>query len=575
MRALRSLAALFLLTAACTSGDEDATGGAGGSGANGSSSTGTPPMPGPISGPIARYDYVIDVDTDAAVSTVTIDVAAPGGDCVDLESALGPAGAVKWNQEDALVAEVNAGAYHVCGSPVAPGPLAIRTPTTLVKKTFFGLDVGLSKKKDMAGGDFTYAVSWVGGCDLFGPCDDDPGALASAPLEPARLAEFHFDLAHGAGTTVLCPGTMSEGPMGTHCDLVGAPTYSAVGWAADTKWVRKPFMTASGVEWVFYEVPGGNLAGSLDPATMKTFFDWIVGLFGPFPYGNELRFAAGPTAWLGFEHPANIVLLEDLDTTATDYADAVTHVTMHEITHQWAGDRTTLATPLDFVWKEATSEYVPYVFEDEHLPAGVADASRAYWRAIALLATYFPRPTDTPAPAVSKFYGDVYGPGPMVLYIQLEPLIGRPTVLAGLKAFLAEPGVRSVDDLRAALEAASGKDLKPYFDAWVFGAGEPEWPTFSIATTAAGNEVTVTLTQENASGKIYPCVVEVEVAGATETALATIDFGLDPKSTSASAKVTLAEPVVTTKLDPRNRLIARLKAATPLAKPTPKRVWIF
>lgn len=569
MRSFTFLAGLALLTVACGPSGDDASGGAGGKGTNSSSSTGAPPMPGPISGPVTRYDYVVDIDTDAAQSTVTIDVAAPGGDCVDLESALAPAGPVQWNPEgdqgDALVATTEGGVYHACGAPLAPGPLTIATPVTLVKKTFFGLDVGLSKKKDMAGGDFTYAVSWVGGCDLFGPCDDDPGTLA----------EFHFDLAHGAGTTVLCPGTMSEGAMGTHCDLTGAPTYSAVGWAADTKWVRKPFMTASGVDWVFYEVPGGNLAGSLDPATMKTFFDWIVGLFGPFPYGNELRFAGGPTAWLGFEHPANIVLLEDLDTTATDYADAVAHVTMHEITHQWAGDRTTLATPLDFVWKEATSEYIPYVFEDEHMPAGVADASRDYWHAVALLATYFPRPTDTPAPAVSKFYGDVYGPGPMVLYIQLEPLIGRANVLAGLKAFLAEPGTRSVDDLRAALETASGKDLKPYFDAWVFGSGEPEWPTFSIATSAAGSEVTVTLTQENMSGKIYPCVVEVEVAGATETASATIDFGLDPKSTSASAKVTLTEPVVTTSVDPKHRVVSRLKTATPLAKPTPKRVWIF
>lgn len=563
MRRIASLFALALVTTSCTSDDEDAAGGAGGAGS--SSSTGVAPMPGPISGPVTRYDYLVDLDTDAATSTVTIDVAAPGGDCVDLESKLAPNGPVLWNGADAVSAAADAGVYHVCGAPLAPGPLAIATPTTLVKKTFFGLDVGLSKKKDLAGGDFTYAVSWIGGCDAFGPCDDDPGTLA----------EIHFDIAHGADTTVLCPGTISEGPNGTHCDVVGAPTYSGVGWAADTKWVRTPFLTANGVDWVFYEVPGGKLAASLDPATMKSFFGWIVGLFGPFPYGNELRLAGGPTAWLGFEHPANIVLLEDLDATATDYADAPTHVTMHEITHQWAGDRTTIATASDFVWKEATSEYIPYVFEDEHLPASVAASSLAYWDAIALQATYFPRPTDDPAPAVSEFYGDVYGPGPMVLYVQLEAMIGRPNVLAGLKSFLAEPGVRSVDDLRVALEGASGKDLKPYFDAWVFGAGKPEWPTFSIETSAVGNEVTVTLTQENASGKVYPCVVEVDVLGATQTVTANVDFGFDPKSPTASAKITMSEPVASTSLDPRHRLVARLKAAAPLAKPTPRRVWIF
>jgi aminopeptidase N len=247
---------------------------------------------------------------------------------------------------------------------------------------------------------------------------------------------------------------------------------------------------------------------------------------------------------------------------------------MHETTHQWAGDRSTIATAGDFVWKEATAEYMPYVFEDEHLGAGVADATRGYWDGVSLQSLHYPRPTDDPPPAVQDFYGDVYGPGPMVLYVQLEALIGRDKVIAGIQAFLKDAGARSVADLEKAMETASGKDLKPYFDAWVFGAGVPEWPTMKVTTAQSGNEVTVTVTQENASGKLYGCVVEVDVKGATQTATATIDFGIAPQSAMATAKVTLTEPVMSTVLDPRNRVVAREKAAMAVA-PKSRPVWIF
>src|SRR4051812_18595454 len=125
----------------------------------------------------------------------------------------------------------------------------------------------------------------------------------------------------------------------------------------------------------------------------------------------------------------------------------------------------------------------------------------------------------------------------MVLYVQLESLLGRDKVLAGIAKFLAEAGAKSVLDLEKALEASSGKDLKAYFDAWVFGKGAPEWPTFAVTTTQAGDQVTVTVTQNNASQTLYGCSIEVEVQGATQSTTATVDFGVAPTKASASATV--------------------------------------
>lgn len=541
--------------------------GAGGSNGGGGGDPGGAPPTGAIPGKVARYDYVIDADVWTADTSLTVDVTPPGGDCTAFELRATLSGDVTWNGDLATNVSADAGVFNACGTlGISSGPLTVRAPTTFNKKKYFGLDVGFSRTTNMDGGDFWYMLSWVGGCDLFGPCDADPGTLS----------EFHFDIHHQAGVPVLCPGKLTPGETVTHCDIAGslAPTYSAVAFASDAQWEKKPFMTANGVDWVFYEVPSGNLAASLDVPTMTQFFGWLTGLLGPYPYGTELRFAGGPTAWLGFEHPANIVLLEDMDALVSDYSDTLTHVTMHETTHQWAGDRSTIATAGDFVWKEATAEYLPYVFEDEQMAPGIAAATRAYWDDISMFSQHFPRPTDDPLPPVNTFYGDVYGPGPMTLYVQLEALIGRDKVLAGIQAFLKEPGARSVDELQQALETAAGVNLNAYFDSWVYGQGVPEWPTMLIETQQNGAEVTVTVTQQNPSGKIYPCVVEVDVQSASETVTATINYGVAPASATASATVTLADPVMGATLDPRHKLIARDTAA-PFKAPTPRPVWIF
>ncbi|MBK9262164.1 MAG: hypothetical protein IPM54_20465 [Polyangiaceae bacterium] len=526
----------------------------------GSGGTGGEAPTGDISAQVTKYDYAFDVTTARATSRLDVDVAAPGGDCWDVSCELDNVFDVKWNDEASASAAVSSGKLRACGKGVTEGPtLTLGSHVDVSLDLWFGLDVGFSRRKNMAGGTFTYLLSWVGGCDRFGPCDDDP----------SRMAAFHFEVTHPENTVALCPGKLSAGSTLTTCDVENAPTYSAFAVASDSSWVRAPFGTFAGVDFVFYEVPGGKIASSLDKTSVGAFMDWITSLLGPYPYGNEVRIAGAPTAWLGFEHPANIILLDVIDTLHDPLPNTSMHVLMHEIIHQWAGDRTTLASASDFVWKEATAEYLSYVFEEDARPAGEATATRKYWDSIWQQSTYWPRPTDDPAPPVQMFYGDVYGPGPMVLYLQLEPLIGRAAVLQGIKDFLSTPGGRTVNELKDALAAASNKNLDAYFDAWVFGEGKPEWPTFAVAADEAGGEVTVTVTQQNASGRLFGCVVEVEVKGATQSARVSVDFGLSPSNAVATAKVALGEPVTSVVLDPDNRLIGWNAGAPPLTVKKP------
>nr|WP_242589532.1 M1 family aminopeptidase [Corallococcus macrosporus] len=258
------------------------------------------------------------------------------------------------------------------------------------------------------------------------------------------------------------------------------------------------------------------------------------------------------------EHPANILLRDNLPLLPRSYANMTLHTLMHEIVHQWAGNRTTLASAQDYPWKEAVAEYLTYVFEDEHR-GDEAAMTLAYWDRLARTASYHLRPRDTPAPPFLSFVNDIYGTGPMILLVQLESLLGRPQVLAGLQAFLAEPGVRSIEDLRRALEAASGRNLQRYFDTWVDGEGEPDWPYFQVELRQEG-ALTLTVTQRTQTGKVHPCEVELELQGDApeERRRVTVSYGLEPESATAGLTVegldwTVRQVVV----DPRSRLVNR------------------
>ena len=72
------------------------------------------------------------------------------------------------------------------------------------------------------------------------------------------------------------------------------------------------------------------------------------------------------------------------------------------------------------------------------------------------------------------FRAVVYDKGAWVLHM-LRGLVGDEAFFGGARAFLqrfryAKAGT---DDLRAALEQASGRDLRPYFESWIYGTGLP------------------------------------------------------------------------------------------------------
>ena len=514
---------------------------------------GDDPPTGPLAYHVTHYDYTYDVETRAAHANVTLKV-DQGGDCFDIPfRADAPANTTI--NGDSVSAAADETKLQVCGSGYETGSeIELGIDLTIKLATVGGSQVGYSVTKDNEGNSLYYLVSWIGGCDQFGPCDS----------RPDQFATYKFTITHPAGYKTRCPGTITE-PSGTQtvCDftLPGGPTYSTFGVATYPAWTEKDKGTWGGVKVTLYDRASTLIDAAIDPAWHDGFLGWMQSTFGPYPFGSELRVLTAPTFWSGFEHPGNIVLDDSLaKTTRPRYWSETAHVLDHEIVHQWAGDQTTLKDTYDFVWKEAMAEYLTYVYEDMQDPAKALQTAR-YWKSAAQSAAYFPVPGDKPA--LIAYYGDVYGAGPMILFHQIEGMYGRDKVIAALQMVLGKAHAIGVSDVIAALEQSTGASLADYAAAWVHGSGAPDWPKYNVTFTPGTTEGTLTLTMMNKKAKPRGCMFKVALEGANtgESYLIDVDTRTNEDQTRTVPQLGFTVTKVT--LDPYAECLVYKASGTP------------
>lgn len=479
------------------------------------------PFTGPVGYEARHYDFALELATRRATATVTL-VVRTAGDCVTIPFGPEAAERVALDGIPADRVAVQDGTLTACDGRGlgwdAGEAIELQVVATVPDTRWGRSQVGFSRTRDLDGHEVAYLLSWVGECDRHGPCDDAPD----------RFATYRFAVTHDPGWRVLCPGVVVAGDTETTCDFsfAGGPTYSTFGIIAADGWTETTLGDWGGVTAKLYDVPASGTAAAFRVDAASGFVAWMSETFGPYPYGDELRFVVAPTYWSGFEHPGNIVLSQALASGASAYADGLTHVVLHEIAHMWAGDETTLAGVYDFVWKEAMAEYLAFVYEEERLGADVAAATAAAWKSFSAEAAYFPSPGEKPP--LLTYYGDVYGPGPMILFRQLERIHGRSAILAALAAVLGQPRALSLEDLRAALELATGSELGAYFNAWIYGTGAPAWPTVDVALgDAGGGQVKVDVALTTADGKARGCRFTIQLQGAGEGEVFDVPVELD------------------------------------------------
>jgi aminopeptidase N len=206
----------------------------------------------------------------------------------------------------------------------------------------------------------------------------------------------------------------------------------------------------------------------------------------PFPFPKYDLVLIPGFAYGGMEHAGATFLREEsvLFRTAPTHSDRIGRdlLTLHELTHQWFGDFTTMRWFDDLWLKEGFAQYMAYralaqLKPKEHVWQRfyLSIKPAAYGIDSTLGTTPIYQNIDNLENAKSAYGAIVYSKTPGVLR-QLAFILGDEHFRDGLRIYLKEHqyGNAEWSDLVKAFERASGRPLTEWADAWIRRRGMPQ-----------------------------------------------------------------------------------------------------
>jgi len=195
----------------------------------------------------------------------------------------------------------------------------------------------------------------------------------------------------------------------------------------------------------------------------------------------------------------------------------------HELAHQWFGDQLTCRTWAHLWLNEGMTTWMA----DEWLRAEFGEdewAASTFGRYQGIV-----RSDDrTPYPMVGTFYNrtsgrknaHVYSKGATVTHM-LRVLLGDEAFFRGLQLYATrhQHGLVESEDLRRAMEDASGLHLRWFFDQWVYLAGHPK-VSVGHRVDAESGRLRITLRQTQGTDGLIPTFhlpIDLEIATSTGT----------------------------------------------------------
>ena len=157
----------------------------------------------------------------------------------------------------------------------------------------------------------------------------------------------------------------------------------------------------------------------------------------------------------------------------------------HELGHQWFGDLLTTKSWAHIWLNEGFATFMEEIFHEENFGTdeGAYDRLLAQEQAIegdrrARRPIVWGKWTNDPIEVF--FTGHIYQKGATVLQM-LRHQFGDSVFWKGINRYVTSHAYDNVvtDDLRKAFEETTGRDLKAFFDQWVYGAG---FPVFQVSS---------------------------------------------------------------------------------------------
>ncbi len=250
--------------------------------------------------------------------------------------------------------------------------------------------------------------------------------------------------------------------------------------------------------------------------------------FGPCPYPF---LNLGVTEWRtpGGHSPPGLVLVQQrppllasrsLPEDPANFSDVPGFFLAHELAHQWWGQAVAPANYRERWLSEAWAQYAAALWIRE------SRGESAFREILARFARWaFRYSTAGPINLGHRlghikgnaqiFRAVVYDKGAYVLHM-LRAIVGDEAFSRGVREFqrghlFAKAGT---DDLREALEAASGQDLHPYFEEWIYGTSLPTLRYgWRVESAGAGSRTTVRVEARDLPGPVPLPITLVTDAG--------------------------------------------------------------
>ena len=454
----------------------------------------------------------------------------------------------------------------VNGSPVSfdhsDEKLAIKLPSALpasaranVTVTYHGKPTdGLIFKADRDGKPSIVGDNWPNRVHYWIPSFDHPSAKATvtfkvtAPAGNLVVANGRFrSVETGADGTRTW--TYNEGvPIPPYCMVIGVGDFAKLS-------PREPTITP-----LSYYVSSSDRSYALKGfAPANPVLQMFSELVGPYPY-EKLDLIIGATQFGGMENSSAIVFpqmlftrLDGKSSRTFGIPESIEAVVAHEIAHQWFGDSVTESTWADLWLSEGFATYFAGLFLEQH---DGEEAFQAYMNKAAETAIKFAKRSETPIhDRVTPRLFDLlnannYQKGAWVLHMLRERL-GDAVFFRAVRTYYAthKDSTATTEDLRSAMEKASGMNLRQFFQRWVYEGGCPRYEVKWQWLSKTKN-VTVSLTQGQ-SGNLFADPVPITI----NTPAGKIKEIITPGDKTTSITVHSSKRPTGVTIDPQNTLL--------------------
>ncbi len=239
----------------------------------------------------------------------------------------------------------------------------------------------------------------------------------------------------------------------------------------------------------------------------KYSFSLLNEKFGDYPFVKEQY---GHTAWSnggGMEHQTNSFI------TTTDI-----NLIIHELGHQWFGDKVTCGSWEDIWLNEGFATYCQWLYyENDNVPLYYPGlkSTRDGITSIPDGSVHVPDTTS----AARIFDGRLsYSKGCYLLHM-IRWIIGDDAFFNGIKRYLSDPLLKynyaKTADLKRNFEQESGKDLTNFFQEWFYGEGNPIYAVEWTQDSSNNAFIKINQTTSHPSVSFYEMPVPIQFKNST------------------------------------------------------------